>query len=236
MDIYSSAAAMRHLEVWQSTVAQNLAAGPQPGFKAVQVSLEKPAPTVEGKELPLHSNLVRDFSAAPARRTDRSLDVALGGEGFLVATDPAGQTALLRNGGLQLDQDGMLTSGMGWILEGADGPIQTLPNAPDPSIDEHGGVWQGATQIGRIRVVAVENPNALIYDGSGYRLPPERPAAVALRDLDEPDLRPGYLEEANHSSLRSMVTLMQISRAFEANQKALQAQDAAVEATLRTLF
>jgi len=232
MNVYSSAAAMRHLEIWQTSVAENLAAGQQSGYKAIQVTLEKPGPDATGKRVPLVSREERDFSNATSRRTDRNLDVSFAGDGFIVAKDAQERPILMRNGQLHVDATGRLTNASGQKIDGRDGPIQVVPSQPDPHIDEFGEVWQGETSIGRIRVVAVDDPNTLIYDGIGWRLP-EGQNVEDLPNLDEPGLIPGYLEDSNVSPMRSMITLMQITRAFEANQKAIHTLDEAVERTLR---
>jgi flagellar basal-body rod protein FlgF len=231
MNVYSSAAAMHHLETWQSTVAQNLAAGQQPGYKAVHVALERPGAGPSGKVVPMLTQATRDFSPAAARHTGRDLDVALGGDGFIIAQDAGERPVLLRNGALHVNAEGLLCTGGGLLLEGRDGPIQVVPNEPDPRIDARGEVWQGEVSIGRIRVATVDDPGQLLYDGSGWRLPGA--PIIELRDLEEPALIPGYLEEGNFSSLRGMITLMQITRAFEANQKVLHAIDETVDRTLR---
>ncbi|MFW6353975.1 MAG: flagellar basal body rod C-terminal domain-containing protein [Verrucomicrobiota bacterium] len=75
------------------------------------------------------------------------------------------------------------------------------------------------------------DPDALLYDGSGWRLP--EGGGVDLENLEEPLLQPGFLEEGNFSSLTSMVSFIQISRAFEANQKAIHTADEMIDRTIR---
>lgn len=233
MNVYSSAAAMHHLEGWQATVSRNLSAGQQPGYKALQVSLERPEAGRGGKNLPMVAHETRNLHAASARATDRALDVAISGDGLIAAQDSAGAPVLLRNGALHIDATGRLTNGMGWQIDGRNGPIQAVVGDEDPHIDERGEVWQGDVNIGRVRVVTADRPEALVFDGAGWRLPGD--GSVVLTDLDEPELLPGHLEEANFSPLQSMVTLIQVTRAFEANQKALQAADQVVERTIQSV-
>lgn len=233
MNVYSSAAAMRHLEVWQSAVTQNIAAGQQPGYKALQISLERPPAEPSGKQLPMIAHLERDFSSATARRTNRDLDVALSGDGFIVAQDAREKPVLVRNGELYVNASGRLVNGNGLEIDGRDGPIQVVPSQPDPRIDPTGEVWQGETSIGRIRIVTVPDPSVLDYDGSGWRLPPGQ--FIELTPVDDPGLMPGYLEDGNYSPLRSMISLMQITRAYEANMKAAQTVDEAEDRSIRSV-
>jgi len=51
----------------------------------------------------------------------------------------------------------------------------------------------------------------------------------------EPDLIQGYLEGSNTSSLREMVDLVLISRAYEANQKIITTVDEEMGKTLEAL-
>lgn len=224
---------MRNLEVWQSTVAQNLAAGQQPGYKSLQIAIEKPPADASGKQVPMIAQSIRDFSPATAQRTGRDLDFAFSDDGFIAAKDANERTILVRNGALQVNASGDLTTAGGHIVEGLDGPIEVVPEQADPRIDENGEVWQGQLSIGKVRTVTVADTSVLEFDGVGWRLPSDQ--IVELIPVDKPDLRPGYLEEGNLSPLRSMVTLMQITRAFEANQKALQTTDEMIDRTLRSI-
>ncbi|MFW6353974.1 MAG: hypothetical protein ACOC3I_06265 [Verrucomicrobiota bacterium] len=132
MNVYPNASAMRHLETWQSAVSENLAAGQQTGYKAIQVALEKPGPSASGKVLPMVADQNRDFSQGTLRRTDRSLDVALTQEGFLVGLANPETPVLYRNGALQVNADGILVTSDGRPIDGLDGPIQIVPEQEDP--------------------------------------------------------------------------------------------------------
>src|SRR5919108_5330060 len=59
----------------------------------------------------------RSFGQGVLQRTDRSLDVALQGEGFLRVKLPDGREALTRDGNLQVDGLGRLATNTGALLQ-----------------------------------------------------------------------------------------------------------------------
>jgi flagellar basal body rod protein FlgG len=75
--------------------------------------------------------------------------------------------------------------------------------------------------IGRLRVVRIENPQALQADGS------TRFKAVGVQPLPvEPFVEPQAVELSNVSAITGMVDLITTNRAFEAYTKAAQSFDA----------
>ena len=56
-----------------------------------------------------------------------------------------------------------------------------------------------------------------------------------MTSVESPEIQQGYLEASNISPLREMVDLVNISRAYEANQKLIQTREKALEQTLEAL-
>jgi flagellar basal body rod protein FlgG len=56
-----------------------------------------------------------------------------------------------------------------------------------------------------------------------------------MRNVESPELMQGYLEQSNVSSLREMVDLVLISRAYEANQRVISTLDKQMEKSLEAL-
>lgn len=234
MNLYPSAAAMRHLESWQSSVAQDLGATGKTAYKSIKTGLERPDPSnYQGREIPLRSVTSQDFTTANARKTGRNLDVAFNDDGFIIAMDADQTPVLTRDGTLQISPDGRLVTSSGFLIDGLDGPIQISATEADPNVDEFGEVWQGTQSVGRIRAVTVSDQKALMTTGAGWRLPED--GSVAMTDIppDKSKFKVGYLEESNISPMKSMITLMQISRLFEANEKAIHTLDDVVNQTIR---
>ena len=105
----------------------------------------------------------RAFSQGVLQRTDRPLDVAIQGEGFLRVRLTDGRQALTRDGGLHIDGDRRLVTSTGSLVQ----PAITIPE----------GVGEEGVSVGPDGTVA-------------GRRPPRRPARHRDRPLAAgPDLR-----------------------------------------------
>ena len=116
----SSAQALRYLERRQEVVANNLANVSTDGFKAERTFgrlLEGSIPVVETQT---------DMRAGTMRPTGAPLDIALGGDGFLVVDGPEGER-LTRGGAFRLDDRHRVVTADGMPLLGEGGPIVVDP-------------------------------------------------------------------------------------------------------------
>ena len=168
----------------------------------------------------------RAFQQGSIQRTDRSLDVAIQGPGFLRVRLPDGREALTRDGALHIDGLGRLTSNTGGFVLGAGKPI-TLPRGAgedDVSIGADGTVTAGGRRIARIDVMTVRSPQALTpvgdnafvaSDASGN--PARAPRATTLSQ--------GTLEMSNAEMSDSMVAMIESQRAFELASRAIRTAD-----------
>src|SRR5690625_756648 len=109
-----------------SVVSNNLANVSTTGFRQ-QLAAMRAVPVqgagAFGTRVSVQATTPRsDFSAGPIRTTGRRLDVALKGDAWLAVRDAQGREAYTRRGDLQVNGNGMLTSG-GHPVMGADGPI-----------------------------------------------------------------------------------------------------------------
>ncbi|GAW31229.1 flagellar basal-body rod protein FlgF [Carboxydocella sp. JDF658] len=161
------------------------------------------------------------FTQGPLRQTEAPLDVAIAGDGFFVVQTPAGE-AYTRNGAFQLDEQGYLVTSAGYRVLGQGGPIRVQPGSK-VVIDEQGQVTANGQPVGKLRVVAFANPQALqklgdsLFQGTG------------ATPLAEPVLRPGFLEQSNVNPVLEMVNMLTAMRTYEAGQKTIQAEDQLLE-------
>ena len=56
-----------------------------------------------------------------------------------------------------------------------------------------------------------------------------------MKPVENPEIQQGYLEASNIAPLREMVDLVNISRAYEANQKMIQSRDDNMQKALDAL-
>jgi len=149
---------------------------------------------------------------------------------FFRLAHPDGGEAYTRNGNFTLDGQGYLVNGQGlYVLNDVGQRIQ-LPN-DDFRLDESGAIYINNQQVARVGVSYAANPNmlqkqdnGLIRTENGVNLP----SAYGANGVSF-TLRQNFLEGSNVDSGRAMTDLMTAYRAFEANQKVLQAYDRSME-------
>jgi flagellar basal-body rod protein FlgG len=154
----------------------------------------------------------------PVRRTDRPLDIALE-DGILLAVESGGGRRYSRAGGLTVSPDGELLDGGGHrVLDSKGEPINGL--GATATISSDGRVMNEGAE--RAKLMLVSDPGGvLVRVGSGLLSAGGRDDA--LEDVDETDLRPGWLESSGTNALGEMVLLIEAQRAFENYQKLVSA-------------
>lgn len=174
------------------------------------------------------------------RSTGQNLDVALTGPGwFEVQTDHG--TAYTRQGDFRLDAQGRIVTQQGQPVMGLAGEIQ-LPHG-FPVIDSQGRVFEGAAPggappaadaqpVAQLKVVQFEDGAAVEHLGQG--LVAVRGEVAAAQD-GRAEVRQGYLENSNVSSMQEMVQLIQTLRHFESMQKAAIGYDEMLGTAIRKL-
>lgn len=105
-----------------------------------------------------------DYSQGAFLKTNRLLDVALTGPGFIPVTSPNGDVQYTRDGAFKLDKDGYLVTNDGYLV--GDG-IKVPINHEGLRIKQDGTVYviqKGHTEqevLGKIPVVQFQNPEGL---------------------------------------------------------------------------
>jgi flagellar basal-body rod protein FlgF len=151
--------------------------------------------------------------------TDRPLDVALQGPGYLVVQTAQGER-YTRAGQMFRRTDGTLTNVDGLPYLGANGPIVLPGGATNEavSITEDGDVCAGKQVLDRLRVVTLGAGARKL----GYSLVE---AANATDGATGTTFHQRYLEQSTVNGIRETVELIEIQRAYEAGQKLIEASD-----------
>src|SRR5919197_2337668 len=159
--LHSAAAGMAAQQQRLDAVANDLANANTTGYKHQRIGFRDLVYTQTGRS---SANGVRTGAGAAAvdagrsfgqgvlQRTDRPLDVAIQGEGFLRIKLPDGRQGLTRDGGLHVDGAGNLTTSTGALME----PAIKVPAgvAEDQiSIAGDGTVVAAGRRIGRLDLV-----------------------------------------------------------------------------------
>ena len=154
-----------------------------------------------------------DVSAGPLSATGRDLDFALEGRGFFAVQTPGGPR-YTRNGHFTVSIDGTLVTADGHAVTGASGPIKL--GAGKVTIDQDGTIHAGEAVAGRLAIVQFDDPSRLRRE-SGALLRSDVPPTPA----SDTAVKGGALEESNVSVIQRVAELTNVSRSFEALQKAL---------------
>lgn len=128
--------------------------------------------------------------------------------------------AYTRNGEFQVNSDGFLVSNEGYFLQGLYG--DTYVGTTDFKIDDSGQVMIGEQLVDRLQILTFANPALLQRQGNSLFVAP--PGVQPLPAVNY-QVKQGWLEKANVDVTRELVDMLAILRAYEANQKAIQAVD-----------
>jgi len=186
------------------------------------------------------------FEQGAMKQTENDFDLALEGRGFLTVLTAQGER-LTRNGAFLVDVDGYLVTKDGNYVLGEEGPIKLKKN--NFVIDEDGTVWQNAAfaaddrrlvsmqenqweameRVDRLKIVDVKRLRYLDKQGTSFwRTTEESGDAVVLDGSDRPKVRQGFLEGSNVNVVTEMVEMIEVNRAYDANQRTIQTEDSLI--------
>ena len=165
----------------------------------------------------------RAFAQGVLQRTDRPLDVAIQGEGFLRVRLADGRDALTRDGGLHIDGNRRLTTSTGALVQ----PAITVPEGvgeDQVSIGPDGTVLAAGNRIGRLDVVTVRSEAGLLSVGNNaFVTTASSGAAIAAPRATT--LAQGALESSNTDMAEAMVSMIESQRAYQLASKAISTAD-----------
>lgn len=233
----AAAAGMLASETRMDVLANNLANAATTGYQRdtavtsdfgtmlLQRVFDGPATPVVGPWSPgagVTATLAR-LNDGPLRYTGEPLDVAMRGDGFFTVQTPAG-LRYTRDGSFLQDAAGRLVTRDGYAVLAGGQPVQ----ASQPmQIADDGTLRAGGAVLGRLNVVAAQL-GALRKEGGNLWAATGGPSQVVTSGAAGYTLRSGFLEASNVQPALEMVDLIETMRAYEAGQKAVQAEDQAL--------
>lgn len=165
------------------------------------------------------------FSQGGAVTTDRNLDIAIQGEGFLQVMKTDGTLAYTRDGSLKLDAMGQICTTDGYLIQ----PQTSIPaDATEIDITEDGnisctiGTDTVQSIVGTIQLARFQNPSGLLSVGHNLYV---ETAASGNPIQDTPGqngmgtIQQGFLEGSNVQVVEELIGLIKAERAFESNSK-----------------
>lgn len=245
--LYSAASAMLVGMDRQNVLSHNIANLETPGFKQTLLSMDEfltaaavqPVPTAS-----LHSNMrlvgdlglgvqigteTTDFTQGALKFTGKPLDLSVHGNGFFRVETPNGER-YTRDGRFNLDSEGYMVSVDGYFLLDADRERIQIDGATI-GISTDGTLFIDGVAGQQIGLAAFEDPAAeLTPDLANIFAAAGEPTGETPGEIQQ-----GYLEMANANPSDLMTQMVIVSRAYEAAQRMVQAQDELLGAAIGTL-
>jgi flagellar basal-body rod protein FlgG len=233
--IYTAAAGLATATLRLGVVSNNVANAATPGYKQDRlpeevgkaVDLMRYAVDPQGRPVgnvtlgPQAGLSQLDLAPGPIQETTNPLDMAIAGTGFFSVQAGDGSTRYTRDGGFHRDVSGSLRARDGSaVLDAKSQPVQ-IPDG-HVSVAADGTILVNGNATARLQVVDFAAGAQLNKVGNGMFTAPN---GVAPQPSNGVQLYQGYLEGSNVDMTESMVSTMNLVRAYEANQKMMQIQD-----------
>jgi flagellar basal-body rod protein FlgG len=194
------------------------------------------APLQIGKGVRVGAILRLETQGSP-EATQRSLDVAVEGDGYFQVQRPDGSTAYTRDGGFNISDQGQLTTKDGYLLlpgvtVPADASGLTISASGTVSVTQSGQTQ--AIELGRIELARFLNPSGLLALGENlYQGTPASGDAMLGFPQDQGfgQLTQGSLESSNVEIVQEMTDMIAAQRAYEINAKAIKSVQDMMQAT-----
>lgn len=183
------------------------------------------------------------FEQGELQQSNNPFDLALDGEGFFSIETPTGER-YTRNGSFHLSKEGILVTKEGLPVKGENGIIEIKKN--NFVVDKQGNVYQNSTFAGdpqrlvsmeenewenmelidRLKVVTFDRSRFLKKQGSSMWKTTEQSGDQSAAALgSETKVEQGFLENSNVNPVTEMVKMIEVNRAYEANQRTIKTQD-----------
>ncbi len=226
--VYLAMTGAKHTLNYQGLVSHNLANVNTVGFRKDLATYRSMPSFSDDPALPsrVYSMAERpgvDLSEGKVMTTGRDLDIAIKGEGWIAIQLADGSEAYTRNGELQIDSNGQLTTANGHTVLGNGGPI-SIPPAEKIQIGEDGTISirplgetpENLVVVDRIRLVKPDGENPLYKDETGFFRMREGAGAPADAEVR---IVSGALEGSNVNPADALVSMIDASRRFELQVK-----------------
>lgn len=233
--IYTAASAMLVNKERMQTVSNNLSNVNTSGFKKKETlqnsfselllsRIDQPTKDVVGSVGGGVENYgeYTNHTSGDIKHSGNPFDLAINGNGFFALNTPGG-VRYSRNGNFVLNNNNQLVDNHGNFVLGENGPIQLNPEEKI-TISDNGEVFQGDTQIDTIQLVDFDDYTNLNLIGNNlFEAEGEQPQG------SEAELKQGYLENSNVNVVKEMVKMIEVTRAYETNQKVIQTMDSTLD-------
>ncbi|GHV67862.1 flagellar basal-body rod protein FlgF [Spirochaetia bacterium] len=189
------------------------------------------------------NELYTNFEQGAPKETQSDFDFALDGKGFFTVATPWGER-YTRNGSFQLGKEGYLETKEGYPVLGEEGPIRVKANNfkadtegriwinaaydddPETMVSREGNQWEETVLLDTLKIVEFDLDRYLEKQGSSLYKSTEISGEAQIVEADRrPKVLNGFVEASNVNPVVEMVQMIEVNRAYEANQKVIQSHD-----------
>ena len=192
-----------------------------------------------------------DFSQGSFKQTENAFDFALEGKGFFAILTPDGER-YTRNGTFTLGPESLMVTKDGYPVLDEDGEFIKV-KANNFVVDQDGKIfinrrfqpnderlvsmteneWEDTIELGKLKIVdfisgvaGTRGDRHLKKQGNSFWIETEDSGpATIIPDSRRPKVHQGFIETANVNPVTEMVRMIEVNRAYEANQKTIQTHD-----------
>ncbi len=164
-----------------------------------------------------------NFSQGSLMSTGSDKDIAIVNDdnAFFEVENAEGEKLYTRNGAFLINKEGYLVTSENYKVMGQNGPIK-FDGATTIGVSYIGEITDtSGNVIDKLSIKAFENPQTLLNEGGTYWTAGEK--TLEKEFLGE--VQQNYLEASNVNTVEEMVNMIEVTRAYEANQKVLHAND-----------
>jgi flagellar basal-body rod protein FlgG len=187
------------------------------------------------------NELYTDFQQGEFKETGSDFDLALDGKGFFTVQTPWGER-YTRNGAFHLGKEGFLETKEGYPVLGENGPLRVRANnfqvdkagrvwinaeyAEDELVERERNTWGDTQLLDTLKIVDFDIDRYLEKQGSNLYRATDISGEARIMDLEErARVVQGFTEGSNVDPVLEMVQMIEVNRAYEANQKVIQSGD-----------
>jgi flagellar basal-body rod protein FlgF len=190
------------------------------------------------------NELFTSFEQGAMKETSSDFDLAMDGKGFFTVATPWGER-YTRNGSFFLGLEGFLETKEGYPVLGENGPIRVktnnfqvdkegrvwvnavYPDDPDVFAGRESNIWEETVLLDTLKIVSFDIDRYLEKQGSSlYRETETSGPAMIIPEGERPKVLQGFVEASNVNPIVEMVQMIEVNRAYEANQKIIQTHEA----------
>ena len=189
------------------------------------------------------NELFTQFTQGAPLETSSDFDMMLEGKGFFAVATPYGER-YTRNGSFILGKEGYLETSEGYPVMGENGPIRVkannfqvdsegriwinaaYPDDPEVMVGREANQWEETVLLDTLKIVEFDLDRYLEKQGvSLYRESQTSGPAMTMDMIRRPKVIQGFVEASNVDPVLEMVQMIEVNRAYEANQKVIQTED-----------